>query len=100
MTYYTPGLGSCGTTTGSNDMIVAVAEDLMAPRDGGNPNANPWCGREIHIHVNGKAAKARIVDTCPGCSGGGLDASPALFQKFADLGVGRITGMHWGFVEK
>lgn len=41
MTYYTPGLGSCGATSGSNDMIVAVAEDLLAPRDGGNPTTNP-----------------------------------------------------------
>lgn len=97
LTYYTPGLGSCGWTSTGSDLIVALAEDMMEPEDGANPNDNPLCGRMITISYGGATAQAKIVDTCPGCSGAGLDLSPTLFQKFAALGVGRLTGATWSY---
>ena len=95
LTYYTPGVGSCGIESTGSEAVVAVAEDIMVPLDHPNPNHNPLCGKTITISANGKTAQAKIVDTCPGCAHGGLDLSPTLFQKFDSLSVGRITGMTW-----
>ena len=76
-------------------MIVALAADMMS--GSANPNANPNCGKSITISYGGKTAVATIEDTCPGCAGAGLDLTPALFQQFADLGVGRVAGVEWWF---
>ena len=97
LTYYTPGLGSCGKTNSGSDMIVAVAEDIMTQfiPSNGNPNDNTLCGKQITITANGVTQTATIEDTCPGCADGGLDLTPTLFQKFDALSVGRITGMTW-----
>lgn len=95
--YYTPGMGSCGITNAESDSIVALAEDMMASMDGGNPNNNPYCGRSITISYGGKTAQATIEDKCPGCAGAGLDLTPSLFQQFADLGEGRVSGVQWWF---
>jgi hypothetical protein len=99
MTYYTPGLGSCGETNTDSDSIVALAEDMMLANwpSPNNPNANPLCGKSITISWQGKTATATIADTCPGCANGGLDLTPSLFQEFAPLSEGRLTGMTWSF---
>ncbi|KAJ8122880.1 hypothetical protein O1611_g9729 [Lasiodiplodia mahajangana] len=62
MTYYYPGLGSCGETNGNGDAVVALSESQP-----GN------CNRNIKIHYNGKVATAKVVDACPGCSSGSID---------------------------
>ncbi|KAI6085758.1 RlpA-like double-psi beta-barrel-protein domain-containing protein-containing protein [Hypoxylon rubiginosum] len=85
MTYYTPGLGSCGWTNSESDMVVA-----MSPGQSGN------CGKSINIHYQGKTEKAKIVDKCPGCAGDSIDVSPTVFKKFASLDVGRIQ-VTWDF---
>lgn len=95
LTYYTPGLGSCGVTNSESDMIVALAEDMMT--GSADPNTNRNCGKSITITYKGVSASATIEDTCPGCSGAGLDLTPALFQKFAPLGEGRLTEATWHF---
>jgi expansin (peptidoglycan-binding protein) len=63
----------------------------------GNPNDNPLCGKSITISWQGKTATATIMDTCPGCANGGLDLTPSLFQQFAPLSEGRLTGMTWTY---
>ncbi|KAI0161893.1 RlpA-like double-psi beta-barrel-protein domain-containing protein-containing protein [Hypoxylon sp. FL1284] len=80
MTYYTPGLGACGQTNNENDAVVA-----MSPAQYGH------CGKSINIHYNGKSASAKIVDKCPGCTGDGIDVSPAVFKKLVDLSAGRVS---------
>lgn len=98
LTYYTPGLGSCGVTNSASDAIVALAEGMMtAAQVGGNPNANPLCGKSITISYGGVEKTATIMDTCPGCSGGSLDLTPTLFADFAPLSQGRLTGMKWWY---
>ena len=77
-------------------MIVALAADVMEQWTG-NPNLNPNCGKSITISHNGKTAQATIEDTCPGCSGNSLDLTPSLFEVFADLSVGRVSGVEWWF---
>ncbi|CAF1383113.1 unnamed protein product [Rotaria sordida] len=60
----------------------------------GNPNNNPLCNREIEVSGPRGTARVRVVDRCPGCPYGGLDLSPAAFQRIVgDLsqGVGQVT---------
>lgn len=91
MTYYTPGLGACGWTNTESEDIVALAAGMM----GEQSNGNPWCGKMISITYKGATHSAKIVDKCPGCIGAGLDLSPTLFEKFADLGEGRLYDATW-----
>ncbi|KAI6082656.1 hypothetical protein F4821DRAFT_207520 [Hypoxylon rubiginosum] len=42
-------------------------------------------GKWINIHYSGKSASTKIVDTCPGCGGDGIDVSLATSKKFAEL---------------
>lgn len=65
--------------------------------NGANPNNNPKCGAEITISYNGVTQTAKIVDTCPGCSGADLDLTPTLFEKFAPKSEGRVSGVEWWF---
>lgn len=97
ITYYTPGLGSCGVTNTESDHIVALAIGMMQAGYSGNPNLNPLCGRSITISSGGKTATATITDTCPGCSDGSLDLTPSLFEVFDPLSVGRVSGVEWWF---
>ncbi|KAI1126205.1 RlpA-like double-psi beta-barrel-protein domain-containing protein-containing protein [Nemania abortiva] len=86
MTYFDPGLGSCGWTNTNNDAIVALSESQP-----GN------CGKNIRIHYNGKTTTAKVVDACPGCGSGSIDVSRSVFGKLADLDKGRVK-VTWEFI--
>ena len=47
LTYYTPGLGACGITSGESDAVVAVSH--VEYGNDPNPNNSPACGRQINI---------------------------------------------------
>ncbi|ORY99934.1 RlpA-like double-psi beta-barrel-protein domain-containing protein-containing protein [Syncephalastrum racemosum] len=87
-TFYTVGLGSCGTDDSDHDMVAA----LNAPQMGssGNPNNNPNCGKKAKVKGPKGTVTVKIVDTCPPCKKGGLDLSPAAFGKIADYAQGRV----------
>ncbi|KAL8737517.1 MAG: hypothetical protein Q9181_001595 [Wetmoreana brouardii] len=96
ITYYTPGLGSCGITSNSNQDVVALSIPMMA--NGPNPNKNPKCGTKIGIwnpHTKTKH-EATIVDTCWACKREDIDVSESLFKKVAPNGDGRVHGINWG----
>ncbi|KAL9588507.1 MAG: hypothetical protein Q9203_002692 [Teloschistes exilis] len=96
MTYYTPGLGSCGITNNSNDLVVALSIPMMG--NGANPNNNPKCGSWIGIWnpVTKTKHEAQVVDTCFACHYTDIDVSPALFKLVAPDGDGRVHGIDWG----
>lgn len=94
LTYFTPGLGSCGTTNTDNDPIVAAAA-AMFTKVGGKANL---CNKKIKIHWKGITQTATITDTCPPCTLYSLDASTSLFKSFASTDVGRLHNMTWEFV--
>lgn len=99
ITYYTPGVGSCGWTNTSSDSIVAISVSLMDTKSNGNPNTNPWCGTKIMISYNGVETPATIVDTCMGCEiEGSLDLTESLFKAVAPNGDGRVHGVSWRVV--
>ncbi|KAI1500830.1 RlpA-like double-psi beta-barrel-protein domain-containing protein-containing protein [Biscogniauxia marginata] len=88
ITYYTPGLGSCGTTNSDSEHVVALASSQFA-------SSSP-CGKTIEITKDGKTATATVVDKCPSCAEGSIDVSSTVFQSLADLSVGRTT-VTWKF---
>jgi len=99
-TYYAPGMGSCGLTSSSTDMICALAKTTMLKTSPANPNANPMCGRKIRVmsDSNPTGVELAIVDTCPGCAGAyDLDLSPAAFDQLGQEAAGVIQ-ITWVFV--
>ncbi|RLL98664.1 hypothetical protein CFD26_107847 [Aspergillus turcosus] len=99
LTYYNPGLGSCGFTNTDSDMICAVSHVLFdAASTGSNPNANPLCGLKLRLRRDGKSVDVKVVDRCVGCKVDDLDVSPAVFEKVADLDLGRVL-VEWSWLE-
>ncbi|KAF7595672.1 hypothetical protein BBP40_005116 [Aspergillus hancockii] len=63
LTYYDPGLGSCGITSSSSDLVCAVSHVLFdAASTGSNPNANPLCGLKIRLKRGGSSVDVKVVD--------------------------------------
>lgn len=99
-TYYTPGLGSCGKSHSSSDMIVAVSHEMYDSKaKGGDPNSNPLCGKEIEAQYGSRKVHVKVVDRCTGCKGHDLDFSPAAFKKLSSMGKGRLHNLKWKFVD-
>ncbi|KAL1836444.1 hypothetical protein VTJ49DRAFT_5144 [Mycothermus thermophilus] len=97
-TWFHPGLGACGMYNGDGDLIAALSyADFDPHTPNGNPNRNTQCGRRARISYQGRITDVTIVDRCPGCPPGGLDLSPAAFQRLADLGAGIIYG-EWQWI--
>ncbi|KAI9362374.1 RlpA-like double-psi beta-barrel-protein domain-containing protein-containing protein [Pilaira anomala] len=96
-TFFTPNVGSCGWKNKPSDLIVAVNGKDMKNASG-KSNKNPLCGKMVEVtNSSGKKIRAKIVDTCPGCSKGDLDLSPAAFSKLAPLSKG-ILKIKWRYV--
>lgn len=90
MTYFAPGLGSCGGTNSESDAIVALS---YLQYEGANP-----CGRTISITMNGVTTSATVVDKCMGCADDAIDVSPVVFEQLASLDAGRVT-VEWGALQ-
>ncbi|ERT01643.1 expansin family protein [Sporothrix schenckii 1099-18] len=95
MTYYTVGMGSCGTDQTGEDLsqnIVAINVEQM----GSQSNDNPLCGKTITISANGNTATATIMDKCMGCAYGAIDVSEKVFTDiFGSLDAGRSPVTWW-----
>ncbi|XXH02813.1 hypothetical protein Hte_009200 [Hypoxylon texense] len=83
ITYYTPGLGSCGQTDTEADKVVALSPSQFS-------TLPDLCGKDIVITLNGKNTTAKVVDKCPACSPNSIDVSPSVFQDLASLDAGRL----------
>ncbi|KAL8847697.1 MAG: hypothetical protein Q9221_007258 [Calogaya cf. arnoldii] len=97
MTYYEPGLGSCGHNDppAAKRDVVALSREIM--NNPANPNLNPKCGSKINIYnpSTKKTHTATIVDTCMGCKKEDIDVNVELFNKVAPSGDGRVHGIMW-----
>ncbi|KAK8040116.1 hypothetical protein PG993_008527 [Apiospora rasikravindrae] len=115
LTYYGPGLGACGVTSSDGDAIVSVSHITFdaagANRDGGgNPNANPLCGKKIRIQRDYKegggagggggnrSVDVTVVDRCTGCQPADLDTTISVFTQLAPEDSGRVL-MSWAWLE-
>jgi expansin (peptidoglycan-binding protein) len=98
MTYYATGLGACGITNDDQQHIAAVSHLLFDAFPGYNdinPNNNPVCGRKIKISYLGAEVIVTVTDRCAACELTDLDLSPAAFQLLGALGIGRLFGATW-----
>ncbi|KAI2619750.1 RlpA-like double-psi beta-barrel-protein domain-containing protein-containing protein [Hypomontagnella submonticulosa] len=89
ITYYEPGLGSCGETNSDSERVVALSPAQFAA----DPAA---CGKTIQISLDGHTTTAKVVDKCPSCSAESIDVSSTVFQDLAPLTVGR-TQIEWDY---
>lgn len=105
LNYYNGGMGACGFPVDDSTMVVALASDLMGPATydpaTGNPT-NKWCNKKVKITNGDKTATAVIGDRCEGCTNGGFDCTPALWEALTG-GLGgasgdRIYSMSWEVV--
>jgi len=97
MTYFTPGMGACGISSGEGDSMVAVSMQLFDQyTPNGNPNKNPLCGKTVTIQgKDGKSHEATIWDRCVGCAEADLDMPEAFFDTVTGHADGRAYGMSW-----
>lgn len=97
LTWYDDGLGACGQTSGPSDSIVAISHVIFdSYPDGGNPNNNPTCLKQVSITgADGSEYTATVVDRCVGCNEGDLDLSEDFFNIVTNNGNGRVPGMSW-----
>ena len=104
LTYYGPGLGACGVTSTSSEMIVSIAHSLFdAAQTGSDPNSNPLCGRKIRAkrykeNVGERSIDLTVVDRCVGCQPTDIDVSITAFGKLADPDLGRVT-TQWSWLD-
>ncbi|CAG8536717.1 10457_t:CDS:2 [Ambispora gerdemannii] len=94
-TYYNPGLGACGQSSGSGSFIAAINRPQWG--NPANPNSNPICGKQAKVTGPKGSCTVTIVDLCPECAFGSLDLSPAAFNAIADPNAGRVP-ISWDFV--
>lgn len=99
-TYYATGLGACGITNTDTNMIAAASEllfDTFPGYEGGNPNNNPICNKQVSVTYESTTILVTITDRCTACAYGSLDFSPSAFELLAPLSVGRLHGIDWHF---
>lgn len=80
LTYYDPGMGSCGIDSKGTEPVVAISHIVMDRYNTGNPNNNPMCGKSMTIEYKGKTMDVKIVDRCTGCAENDVDVSPSVFE--------------------
>ncbi|KAK4703190.1 hypothetical protein P7C70_g3035, partial [Phenoliferia sp. Uapishka_3] len=99
-TYFSVGLGACGTYASDSDYIVAASHLIYDTFPGAtaNPNNNPICGLKIAATYKGKTITVTVQDECEGCDAWNLDFSPTAFKQFAPESAGRLDGMTWVFI--
>jgi len=103
ITYFTPGMGACGETSGEGDKMVAISQSLFDQyTPNGNPNKNPLCGKTVTIKgADGSDHKATIWDRCVGCAMDDLDMPQEFFNEVttpsgsSTPADGRAYGYEW-----
>jgi hypothetical protein len=103
VTYFTPGMGACGETSGEGDKMVAISMALFDQyTPNGNPNKNPLCGKTLTIKgADGAEHKATIWDRCVGCAMDDLDMPQEFFNEVttpsgsSTPADGRAYGYEW-----
>lgn len=103
ITYFTPGMGACGETSGEGDKMVAISQSLFDQyTPNGNPNKNPLCGKTLTITgADGADHVATIWDRCVGCAMDDLDMPQEFFNEVttpsgsSTPADGRAYGYEW-----
>ncbi|KAH9833602.1 uncharacterized protein C8Q71DRAFT_774126 [Rhodofomes roseus] len=98
--WFTPGLGACGFTNTSDQVVASVSADVFNNFPGAtpNPNDNPICDHNLTVSYNGTNVTAPIVDYAPDASESYVGFSPAAFEEFESTDAGIISGVEWEIV--
>jgi hypothetical protein len=97
-TYYNDiGTDACGGQIDpTTQPLVAVSHLWFTSAD---PNDDPLCtGVSVQLTYNGQSITVPVEDECASCDATHIDLSQAVFQNFADLGVGVLSPVTWQFV--
>ncbi|KAH8103499.1 hypothetical protein BXZ70DRAFT_734699 [Cristinia sonorae] len=98
---FVPGLGACGFTNTSTQIVASVSAHTFSTFPGAtpNPNNNPICTHSLKITHNNVTVTAPIVDffTATGVDSN-VGLSAAGFVKFAPLSDGIVPGVVWQIV--
>ncbi|PWN41886.1 hypothetical protein IE81DRAFT_324059 [Ceraceosorus guamensis] len=84
--YSGPTVGNTGRTVTDDQWLVGVPDVLIQQESA--------CGRNVTIVISNQTRWGIVVDSK---SSPGINLSPALFQEFAPLNVGRIDNAVWYF---
>nr|GAT48331.1 predicted protein [Mycena chlorophos] len=103
--YMTPGIGACGYTNSSTDLVASVSNVTFKAVRGAtaNPNDNPICNKTIYLrmpHTSGPVAFS-VVDYFPiGNSVGPDDVGipKYYFQRYAPVDEGIIPNVSWSIM--
>jgi len=98
---FVPGLGACGFTNDSTQIVASVSSVTFNTFPGAtaNPNDNPICKTSLNITHTGVTLIAPIVDFCEQCGGNtSIGLSPPGFEKFAPLSQGIVTSTDWEII--
>ncbi|KAG2221127.1 hypothetical protein INT45_004436 [Circinella minor] len=86
---------TCGMTASNKEMVVALNAKQMG-EDRSSKNQN--CGKKVEIAgPSGQTVQAEVIDFCMTCDDGGLDMSPAVFEKVADFST-QSTDIKWKLI--
>ncbi|KAI8983048.1 hypothetical protein BDB01DRAFT_792204 [Pilobolus umbonatus] len=79
-------LGSCGFRANDQSRICAmnIKQFGMASRK------SPWCFLQLRVQSGDRTTVCTVTDSCPGCSEGSLDMTPAVFSDLAPKVKGKI----------
>ena len=95
---------SCGITSSSSDNIVSVSHYIFdAEQSGSDPNQNPLCGKKLRakrVKEGGgeRSVDLTVVDRCVGCKETDIDVSLSVFEKLADVDLGRVL-VTWSWLD-
>ncbi|KAF9465177.1 hypothetical protein BDZ94DRAFT_1189734 [Collybia nuda] len=97
---FAPGLGACGFTNTSTQIVGSVSSSFFNSFPGAtdNPNKNPICKKSLFITSGGKNITAAIVDFFVADAPENVGLSPTAFKTFAPLSDGIVPNVTWSVV--
>jgi len=98
---FVPGLGACGFTNSSTQIVASVSQEVFTTFPGAttNPNNNPICTHKVSITSGGKNVQAAIVDFFTAADAdNNVGLSATAFEEFAPLSDGIVTNVVWSIL--
>ncbi|KAF8181803.1 hypothetical protein BJ912DRAFT_605139 [Pholiota molesta] len=100
---FVPGLGACGNTNNSEQIVASVSTAVFSKFPGAtaNPNKNPICQHKILIVSGKKNVTASIVDFFASESkndANNVGLSSSGFDKFANESDGIVPNVTWSII--
>ncbi|KAF8161570.1 hypothetical protein B0H34DRAFT_796336 [Crassisporium funariophilum] len=97
---FTPGLGACGYTNNSQQLVASVPGRVFNSYPGAtaNPNKNPICHHKLTVSNGVKKVTAAIVDFNNDPTPNNVGLSMPGFEQFGTVDDGVVRGVTWTIV--